>query len=244
MAEKRCEFYEGETLRAVTGDTIRPGGLDLTGRALSFCALAPDARILDLACGVGATVKELKDHYHYQAFGIDASELLLATGLTNRPGLSLARAFGRALPAAHGQFQAVFIECSLSIMAEPEQVLDEVHRVLVPGGVLILSDLYLRNPQAAGLLRTQSFACCLRGARSQVEVIDSLRSHGFEIALWEDHSESIRDLTRKIIFSMGSMQGFWEHTIPGDVDAFELQLAISRAKPGYFLLVARKAITM
>jgi arsenite methyltransferase len=240
MDDTTCQFYEREELRSVTGDTIRPGGLDLTHRALSFCKLDASARILDVACGTGATVQQLRDGYGYRAVGIDASELLLSTGLMRRPDLALARALGESLPFARGQLQAVFLECSLSVIGASQKVLGELDRVLAPDGFLILSDLYLRNPQAAGSLRALPVACCLQGALSRSELFDCLQSHGFEIAFWEDHSASLKELTGRIIMQSGSMQAFWGQTVPGSVDPFDLQLAISRAKPGYYLLVAKK----
>lgn len=241
MTVSNCQFYEGETLRTVTGEAIRPGGLDLSRRALELCRLQAAARILDVACGAGSTVQMLRDEYPYQAAGIDLSARLLSVGRRRGPDLPLAQASAASLPIASGAIQAVFLECSLSVMAEPGWVLQEIHRVLAMGAPLVLSDLYLRNPQAAGPLRALPFTCCLQGALSQDEIFSLLDEQGFEVIHWEDHSARVRELTGRIVFSMGSMASFWQQTAPVQVDPFDLQIAIGRAKPGYFLLVARKA---
>ena len=45
--------YESAELHAVTGPAIRPGGLELTARALEFCSFPDSARLLDVGCGSG-----------------------------------------------------------------------------------------------------------------------------------------------------------------------------------------------
>ncbi len=65
-------LHESREMRSVTGPTIRPGGLTLTERAFAFCSLPERARVLDVGCGVGATV-EFLCREHLGAFGVDTS---------------------------------------------------------------------------------------------------------------------------------------------------------------------------
>ena len=114
----------------------RPGGLELTQALLKCVCLAENARILDVGCGEGATVRLLRETYRYDAVGIDL------TAEANRP--YLVRGDAAHLPWMPESFDAVMLECSLSRMEEPDTVLREIRRVLRPAGAILLSDLYTR----------------------------------------------------------------------------------------------------
>jgi len=244
MNARNTLLYEQDTLRKVTGETVRPGGYELTQRAIAFCSLWETAKILDVACGTGASVQWLREKQGFQVVGLDLSELMLLVGHQRCPDLPLVQGESRSLPIASEQLDAILVECSLSLMPDLASVLGELNRVMCPSGYLIASDVFLRNPQAAGLLRSLPVECCLKGAKSQAEMLGILQSQGFEIVLWEDHSESLQHLTTQLIHEYGSMQEFWCKSMPGEIDHFELQLAIARTKPGYYLLVARKIGTV
>lgn len=58
-----CTVYENKDMRGVTGDTLRPGGMFLTDRAVKICDFKNGDKILDVGCGMGATVEKLKNIY-------------------------------------------------------------------------------------------------------------------------------------------------------------------------------------
>ncbi|NTU85988.1 MAG: hypothetical protein HGA45_42790 [Chloroflexales bacterium] len=60
-------------------------------------------------------------------------------------------------------------------------------------------------------------------------------AHGLAAQLWEDHSEALRDLACRS--AARATVSLWT-AAPG-VDPFDLQIAVARARPGYFLLIAR-----
>lgn len=111
----------------------------------------------------------------------------------------------------------------------------------IGSGWLIVSDLYVRNAEGIVELRGLPIDCCLRGARPQDELAHSVRSAGFAIDLWEDHSDLLREFAVQIIWSYGSMENFLglENGQTGDGD--RVRSRIERSRPGYFLLVGHKA---
>jgi len=236
-------LYEQESLRKVTGDTIGPGGANLTERAIASCYLSRGAKILDVGCGTGTSVQAFREKNGFRVVGVDASELMLQVGLQRCPDLPLVRGKSLHLPFVDDQMEAIFVECSLSLMSDIDSVLQEFYRVLRPAGYLIASDLYPREPQAIDLLRSLTAECCLKRAKSRPELYAILQQQGFEIMVWEDHSEDLRYLITQLIQANGSMQGFWCNSGSGENDLFEMQYALARAKPGYYLLVARKIDT-
>jgi len=82
--------------------------------------------------------------------------------------------------------------------------------------------------------------CCVRGAVSEAEVVKEVTDRNFIIELWEDHSERLKNFAVQLIFSYGSMNQFWVRAGAEPVDTGNIQRAISSAKPGYFLLIAKK----
>lgn len=234
-----CRVYEQPSVRAVTGPTIRPGGLELTHSLLARSGLPAGSMVLDAGCGLGATVEYLTE-LGFAAVGLDPSLTLLRAGQERASDLSVIQAPGECLPFAAGQFAAVLAECSLSLVADPAAALAEFARVLRPGGRLLLSDLYLRQPAAAPELRCLPLDCCLIGAISQTELIDLLTAAGFTLLEWADHTAALKYFTGQLIFAHGSLADFWGCTTGGQVDGAAMSAAIRQAKPGYFALIAAK----
>lgn len=237
-----CCLYEHPALRSVTGATIRPGGLALTKQAFEYLSLPACASVLDVGCGNGATLRYLQGMHAFQLFGADLSALLLYEGRRENEWLNVVQAVGDYLPFKSGLFNAILAECSLSLMPDLRQSLLEIRRILRPGGYLVITDLYLRNQVATGASRDSRLSlmqCCLRGAQTEPELLSCFSEAGFSICFWKDCSEFLRSLTAQLVFNYGSMQNFWQKTLPGlsVPDAFDLQLAISKAKPGYFLCI-------
>jgi arsenite methyltransferase len=231
--------YEDGYLSAATGGPLRPGGPDLTARLVSLCELAVGARILDVGCGTGGTIEDLHKQGSLHAYGIDRSELLLQTGKCLRPTLPLTCGNSWAMPMASGSMDAVIAECSLSVISDMEATLQEFWRVLRPDGKLALSDVYARNPAGLPALQVLSLSCGLRTSLTQANLEELLKQCGFKILAWEDHSQTLKYMAGQIILAHGSMNEFWSKSEPA-ADPFDIQIAISKARLGYFILVAGK----
>lgn len=240
MSHDCCRVYEQDAMRAITGIAIRPGGIALTEYALSHCALAPGARVLDVGCGAAATVEFLADTRHVQAVGLDPSRHLLRAGRQRCPDLPVIQADGEALPFPGGWFDMLLAECCLSLMGDGDRALAEFTRVLRPGGTLILSDMYARNPDEIPAARDLPLACCLSNALSREQLQVRLLQHNLAITLWEDHTDHLKRLAGQIIFAHGSLERFWQTVTGADLDAGAITETTARLKPGYFLLLAQK----
>ena len=203
-------MYESAILRAVTGPTIRPGGLTLTDRALDFCCFPTGAQLLDVGCGSGATVEHLCSRYGFNANGVDISPALIAEGLGRNPALALEEAPAEALPFEAESRDGILCECVLSLLEEPFRALAEFRRVLRNNGHLILSDMYSRDTAARG--RIEGW----------------LSASGFAPLLWEDHTSFLKELAARLILAHGSLEGLCPTT------------SGVGGKPGYYLLLARK----
>ncbi len=239
MIDERVRLYEQSPLLEVAGDTIRPGGLELTDRALEFCALPIGSRVLDVGCGPAASSEHLINRHGLNAIGLDPSERLLRSGRRRNSHLPLVQSYGERLPVAADQFDVVLTECSLSVMKNANRALAEFQRVLRVNGYLILSDIYARNPAGIEALQHLPIDSCLCGAVPQAEIIDRVEAAGFKVLLWEDHTQALKVFTAKLIWSNGSLQQFWCRAT-SRADADTIQTAIAQSKPGYYLLIAQK----
>ncbi len=205
------EFYSSPAMRAATGETVRPGGLDLTRRALDFCAFTPGMRVLDIGCGSGATVRLMSEEYALDASGIDPSSTMISLGVSADPSLSLGLGDGMNLPRGNGELDGAVMECALSITADPERVLREVHRSLKLGAKLILTDMYLLDgTRSLDCSQPVASLLCLRNASSRTALERTLVKAGFRVLLWEDHLPHLKRLGAEIILKFGSLSRFFD----------------------------------
>ncbi|NLP17932.1 MAG: class I SAM-dependent methyltransferase [Firmicutes bacterium] len=233
--------YENPLLHAVTGETIRPGGLTLTERALEYCAFPPGAHLLDVGCGLGATVEHLTDKYKFDARGVDPSALLLAQKKNLRPDLQLLHGRAEDLPVDTDSIDGVICECTFSLLPDQGQALGEFWRVLKNKGFLIISDMYVKNLPGPGQRHPAAEGCCLAGAKSIPEFILLLQSKGFELIFWEDHSNCLAVLTAKLILADFPLKEFFPGwgCDPGPGPG-EIEKRLQTTRLGYFLLGAKK----
>jgi len=197
---------------------FRPGGLALTGQLLEGCAFAPGDRVLDLGCGAGATVRHLRER-GLEGWGLDRDRAALAG-----PGPFLwARA--ERLPFAAGSLDGVLMECSLSVMDDPERVLEQCRRVLRPGGRLGLADLYARG-------RPARLGGCLGRVEAREVLLDRLAAHGFPSARFEDRSAHLRAWWGQMLLDRGAEAC---RTLAGGEPG-----ALRAARAGYCLILARR----
>ena len=94
---------------------------------------APGGRVLDLGCGVGHDLVRLRDA-GLTPVGLDPSHLALTRARST--GAPLVRGDGARLPFRDRVFDACRIERVLQHVASPAAVLDEVVRVVRPGGLV------------------------------------------------------------------------------------------------------------
>ncbi|QEI40981.1 Phthiotriol/phenolphthiotriol dimycocerosates methyltransferase [Dolichospermum sp. UHCC 0315A] len=118
-------------------------------RLLTKVELSPNANVLDLGCGTGRLLNRLATQFpEITATGLDLSPQMLRIARQNnrhRPRLIYLEGNAEHLPFAEGQFDAVFNTISFLHYPQPEQVLNEVARVLSPGGKFYLVDITFNN---------------------------------------------------------------------------------------------------
>jgi len=253
VADNAVNIYESCAFDQLLGDTLRPGGLDLTERLAAAAGIGKAMKILDIACGKGTTALFLARKYECQVTGIDLSEQMIsqAESKVAEEGLSGMINFYRGdaenLPFPDESFDVVVSECAFSLMPDKEKAAGEIHRVLRRSGRLAMTDIVLRGAVDNALRERAGTVCCMSGAVSVEDYTSLFTRAGFHSPYLEDHSDQLRKVAFRMGVSFGSMDGFMSHlpTGPcsrkisakqqGSAQAY-LQF-VKQGRPGYVLLI-------
>jgi len=111
--------------------------------ALEGLAISRETKMLDLCCGSAQATQYLVK-YSDKVTGLDASPLSLERARRNVPAANYVEAFAEEMPFGDNEFDLVHTSAALHEM-EPmqlRQILEEVYRVLKPGGIFTLIDFH------------------------------------------------------------------------------------------------------
>jgi ubiquinone/menaquinone biosynthesis C-methylase UbiE len=123
------------------------GSMDREHRsALSALEIGGADQVLDVACGPGNFTRVFGEQLSGDglAVGLDASAPMLARAVADNTSsrVGYVRGDARRLPFADGSFDAVCCYAALYLVPEPFTVLNELLRVLGPGGRLAVMTSY------------------------------------------------------------------------------------------------------
>lgn|GEM_PF-148770 len=229
-----CSF-NWQDIYKVLGPCLRPGGLDLTERALEFCRLRPGSIIADIGCGAGGTLQHLEGIGIYRIVGLDCSGVFLREVMSLLASPNLVHGQAEILPFRKGSFDAVFCECVLSILCGRLAALRECARIVKEDGFLVVSDVFDRAGTSQGQQGLKSVGLGTREILKRREVFTLLMKAGFLPFLWEEHQNALKEFLARMILAGFSLPGQWRRTLEVDSKKTDQQ------NISYFLLVARKA---
>jgi ubiquinone/menaquinone biosynthesis C-methylase UbiE len=191
--DRRWRTYVDVTLEAVVG------GLDLQGHE----------RILDIACGTGELERLLLAQWPtLQIVGTDISLGMLQRALVKTPDAKASWVLADAdhLPFADGFFDHAICANSFHYFRSPLAALQEAHRVVRPGGHLILVDWcddYLSCKVCGMWLRLTDPAFCRTYTMAACRAL--LEQAGFEVV--QAHHFRVRWIWGMMRFVCRRMEG-------------------------------------
>ena len=172
--------------RAAKG-LIGPGMADERRIARLMLALSPGDGVLDVACGPGNFSRDFARAVGATGLvvGIDSSRPMLGRAVREARAARLdnivfVHGDAAVLPFRDASFDAACCFAALNLIAEPWKALDEMTRVLTPGGrIAIFTSCRSRSRALAGV---ESALTSRSGLRmfDQDEVVQALRERGYE----------------------------------------------------------------
>jgi ubiquinone/menaquinone biosynthesis C-methylase UbiE len=179
-------------------------GADEARRALLAQAnLEPGHRVLDIGCGTGTLVAELKREFpEVEVVGLDpdAKALARARRKANSAAVSIQfdQGFSHALPYSSASFDRVFSSFMLHHLPDDEkdETFREIVRVLKPGGRLLLLDFEApESTKHRFLSRVLHSHAHLKG-NSQSRILSRMKRAGFGYAKKTGERAVLFGLTR------------------------------------------------
>ena len=203
---KACcaDFYQSDLVRSLLGETLHPGGLELTQKLGETLQLEELDRVLDVAAGPGASAIFLARTFGCQVVGIDYGEEQVSKArrraFDNKlfDKVTFRQGDAENLKDYDGTYDAAICECALSTFPNKPAAVAELHRVLRPGGRVGITDVTLDGPLPPELSGVAASVACIGMALSR-EGYQELFSHaGFANVQITDYSHAIRDLVKQL----------------------------------------------
>lgn len=237
LGSRLREFYEDPAVPLNSGqDRARRQARMLT----AVLADRPGpAVIVDVGCGDGlATSVAMRANAGHHFVGIDWSADAIRQASDR--GLALLRAGvdGARLPLAAGTADVVIMSEVIEHLVDTDLVLDEAHRVLKPGGSLLLS-----TPNLAAWYNRGLLALGVQPVFSEVSLRGVFGRPGSQVA------GHLHMFTRRALVSMLAARGFGEitvagaryHDVPGLLRPLDLAFCWWPSASSILLARARKA---
>lgn len=213
------------------GPSLHPGGEQATRDLLEQAGVEDGTRLLDAGCGAGASLKVARE------LGAEA------TGMDARPGNGAVCGDLGSLPFEANVFDVVLAECVVCLADDAGGALEEIRRVLGPGGRLAMSDVTVEG-DIEGVPAPLATALCLDGDRRLTHLVGLVEGSGFEIQHREDRSEDIAAM-RDELTDRVDVEGLLA-ALPGTADPLAgavetLEAALDEGRIGYTAIVATPA---
>ncbi len=150
VSDLELSYFE---LQAYIGTTKHMGGLEATKELIDLCHIGEGLCILDVGCGVGATACYLARTYNCRVLGVDLREPMVALSSERAQKLGVADlvefrvADARELPFDDATFDVVLCESVVTFIEDKQQVVNELARVVKPGGYVGFNEeMWLEPP--------------------------------------------------------------------------------------------------
>jgi phosphatidylethanolamine/phosphatidyl-N-methylethanolamine N-methyltransferase len=142
--------------------------------AMQLLRLEPGMRVLDLGCGTGLSLARYPRDVEVVGVDLSAGMLREARRRLDKLGISnveLLQGNAEALPFPDDHFDAIFISHVLTVVDDPERVLEQARRVCRPGGaVVVINRFRSENRALAALERALNPIFLKLGWRADLDV--------------------------------------------------------------------------
>ena len=150
---------------------------------------------MEIGCGSGVLLSYLTGAGSWDVVGVEPEP-----GAARESGLPVLTGRAEALPLPDACCTAAVMECVFSL-CEPEPSVRELDRVLVPGGIAVIADLF--SETEGRILRGSPM---VRRVLPREELCAVFRDR-FVLESYEDHTPALRNMFLQMVFQ-GTARGF------------------------------------
>ena len=205
--------------------TISPGGISIISDAFNKAKINNKCDVLDVGCGDGSTLSFLKKEFDINAVGIDKSSALIEQGKQKYKDIDLQVGEADFVEFSSLTFDAVIMECILSVIEMKTEAIHEAYCLLRPEGKLIITDLFGNDD----------------GMLNEKNIIEECEEIGFSVLETEDRTDDLVTFTAEKIMEYGSLEEYFEAIIPEGEDKGSFCKAAGNSKNvKYLLLILEK----
>ncbi|GMR42626.1 hypothetical protein PMAYCL1PPCAC_12821, partial [Pristionchus mayeri] len=163
--------------------------------------LKEGVRCLDIGCGIGGVIKDLSPTgADLTGVTIAANEVEMGNADFARQGMSshcrLIEGDAHDMPLPEGCMDAAYAVYSLKYFPKIDKILEEVSRVLKPGGKFLIYDLIKteeydeNNEEHTEVIEGLEYACGMPSLHSRAEMVEEANKFGLTLCHEEDLSVS------------------------------------------------------
>ena len=212
--------------------------------------LETDSNVIDVGCGSGTTAIALCKTVGCRVTGVDLSGVRIANAIDSledqpeevREKVDFQKGSATDLPIEDQTFDRAWSQATIYHVPDKVKVLEEVYRVLKPGGVFVFDDLIKPQPEISDKARKFVYERLLYDTDFSFESYqEALKNAGFEILEAEDLSRHLK--TSYLMLSDAASKGNEEHRerFAYLAEAYqETAAAVDRRELGWAMFVCRK----
>jgi len=196
VARKQASCCDSKALRSCCsgGEAPKVPEADLglsCGNPVAFSEIKPGDVVVDLGSGAGRDVFLAAEKVGPagRAIGVDMTPEMLCLARENadrfemRTGLAnveFRQGLIENLPIDDASADLVISNCVINLSPDKARVFREIHRVLKPGGRMVVSDIVLNRPlPEAAKNNTDLYTACIAGALLREDYLKAIRDAGF-----------------------------------------------------------------
>ncbi len=209
-----------------------------------------DSVVIDVGCGSGTTAVALCKSSGCQIAGVDLSGVRIANAIDSlddesrevQDKVSFKKGSATDLPIEDNSFTHAWSQATIYHVPDKVKVLEEVYRVLKPGGIFVFDDLIKPQPNISEKAKTFVYDRLLYDTDfSFASYQEDLKALGFEILIADDISAHLK--TSYLMLSNAASQGNEEHRerFAFLAEAYrETAAAVENQEVGWAMFVCRK----
>lgn len=149
VSKSAAEIYDEFFVPALFGEWARP--------LCDAAGIGVGSRVLDVACGTGATTREAAERVgpEGRVIGLDRNDGMLAVAAARAPGIEWVEGLAEALAFEDNSFDVVLCQFGLMFFDDRAKALREMSRVVRPSGRVALTvwGEVANSPGYAGMIR-------------------------------------------------------------------------------------------